>query len=71
MVIELEENQDLQDAVLSVHHALRHTFGSSTVLKLIENHMGKRYVRHDLRAYMLQQPVPQPAPPGGILPPGP
>lgn len=52
LVIEdLESDQELQDAVLSVFHATSHTFGSTTALKIIENHLGKAYLR--------TQPVPQ------------
>jgi len=50
----LEEDQDLQDAVLSVHHAFSHTMSSSTALKIVESHEGKAAVRH------IQQPVPMP-----------
>jgi hypothetical protein len=44
-VVDLEKSQPLQDAVLSVHHSYIHTFGGSAV-KLIENHLGSRYVVH-------------------------
>ncbi len=41
MVIEmLEEDQDLQDAVLSVHHACMHTLAATPTLKIIENQSG-------------------------------
>lgn len=42
----LESDQELQDAVLSVHHAFSHTMASSTALKIVENHVGKAAVRH-------------------------
>jgi len=41
----LEDDQELQDAVLSIHHAFMHTFASTGAFKIIENHMGKAYVR--------------------------
>ncbi len=44
LVKDLEEDQALQDAVLSVYHATTHTFQVS-VRKIIENHLGKAYVR--------------------------
>jgi hypothetical protein len=50
----LEDDQGLQDAVLSVHHAFVHTMSSTTALKIVENHEGKAAVRH------IQQPVPVP-----------
>ena len=36
----LEKNQNLQDAVLSVHHAFMHTLMNTPTMKIIENHMG-------------------------------
>lgn len=41
----LEEDPDLQDAVLSVHHACLHTLGATQALKIIENHDGKAYIQ--------------------------
>ena len=43
-VEKLEEKQELQEAVLSVHHAYIITLDNSPVTKIIENHMGKRFV---------------------------
>ena len=40
----LEDNQDLQESVLSVHHAYMATFTRSPVVKLIENSEGKTWV---------------------------
>ena len=44
-VSELEQNQDLQEAVLSVFHAVTATHGHQGYTKIIENHKGDRYVR--------------------------
>ena len=41
----LEDEPDLQDAVLSVHHACIHTLSRARVLKLIENHTGKTFMQ--------------------------
>ncbi|MGN7861436.1 SDH family Clp fold serine proteinase [Microbacterium sp. 22303] len=59
VIDDLEADDQLQDAVLSVHHAYMHTFTMSGVAKIIENHLG--------RAWMKQR-VQQPAPvfPGGF-----
>lgn len=57
-VTSLEDDQDLQDAVLSVHHATMHTFGGSAV-KIIENHLGARFVQH---INAMPVPVPQVSP---------
>lgn len=46
LVIErLEEDDTLQDLVLTVHHAFMHTFGMSPALKIVENNMGVAMVR--------------------------
>lgn len=42
----MEEDQALQDAILSVHHACMHTLSATSAVKLIENHDGKAYVIH-------------------------
>lgn len=60
VIRDLESDQDLQDAVLSVHHATVHTF-SGSVVKIIENHMGRAFVQ-------IQQPVIQQLP-GAAAPP--
>ena len=45
LVIEdLEDDAQLQDAVLSVHHAVMHTFERTATLKIMENHLGRAYV---------------------------
>lgn len=41
----LEENQDLQDAVLSTFHATAHTFASTACAKIIENDRGRAYLK--------------------------
>jgi membrane-bound ClpP family serine protease len=46
-VTELEEDQTLQDLVLSIHHAFMHTFSLTTAAKIIENHKSIAYVRFD------------------------
>ena len=45
LVVErLEDNQDFQEAVLSIHHAFIITLDNSPVTKVIENHIGKRFL---------------------------
>lgn len=41
----LEDDQDLQDAVLSVHHACILTLGATQAFKIIENHEGRAYIQ--------------------------
>lgn len=43
-VIALEDDQKLQDAVLSVHHACIHTLSSTGAVKIVENHDGKAFI---------------------------
>lgn len=56
-VTALEDDQELQEAVLSVHHAYLHTFSGSAA-KIVENHLGKRFVQH--AATVSVQPALQP-----------
>jgi hypothetical protein len=83
MIEHLEANQDLQDAVLSVHHATMHTFQGPAV-KIVENHLGRAFVRVT-QQLMVQMPmsapgligvpqipgIPMPLPGGPVPPPGP
>lgn len=67
VVDDLESDQELQDDVLTVFHAVMHTFSGPTV-KIIENHEGRAFVK---MAQVLQMPVPVmqgPAPSGFGIP---
>lgn len=44
-IIAFEDNPDLQDAVLSVHHACIHSLSSTAAFKIIENHLGKAFIQ--------------------------
>jgi hypothetical protein len=68
----LEQNQPEQDLFLSVHHATAHTFNGTQCVKIIENNLGKAYVRIAQAFPMIVQapmpmqppaPVPQPTAP--------
>lgn len=39
-ITDLEDDQTLQDLVLTVHHSYMHTFANSPAIKIIENHNG-------------------------------
>jgi hypothetical protein len=54
VIRDLEGDQVEQDLFLSVHHAASHTFDMSPAVKIIENHLGKAYMRMNLP----QQPIP-------------
>lgn len=43
-IVRLENDQSLQDAVLSVYHATALTFAQTGAVKIIENHLGKAYL---------------------------
>lgn len=43
-ITDLESDQELQDAVLSVHHAFMVTFQNTTAIKIIENQVDKRFI---------------------------
>ena len=62
--VALEDDGDLQDAVLSVHHSYSLTHSNGAAVKIIENHLGKAFVK---REQMIQvqpaQPAPKPARP--------
>ncbi|WP_166791906.1 hypothetical protein [Methylacidiphilum sp. Yel] len=61
MVLNLEDDRELEDAVLSVHHATMHTFQGPAV-KIVENHLGRAYVK---LAVQVPQAVPSPPQPAG------
>lgn len=42
----LEDDQELQDLVLTVHHCFVHTLSNTTAFKIIENHKGAAFVKH-------------------------
>lgn len=44
-VLLLEDEQNLQEAVLSVHHACIHTLSETAAFKIIENHDGKAFIQ--------------------------
>jgi hypothetical protein len=43
-IVDLEADQQLQDAVLSVHHATLHTLNGTASAKVVENQLGRTYV---------------------------
>lgn len=45
-VTNLEEDPRLQDAVLSVHHCLMHTFALTSAVKIVENQLKNRWIQH-------------------------
>lgn len=67
-VVDLEADQALQDAVLSVHHATRHTFNGTAATKLIENHKGRAYIEAIQTIQIAPAPNPPTTPAGPLNP---
>lgn len=64
-VVDLEDDDKLQDAVLSVHHATAHTFSGAPAYKIIENHNGRAWIRTggNLNIPIPAVPIPMEVPP--------
>lgn len=63
VVDDLESDQTLQDAVLSVFHAASHAFSATPCAKIIENHEGKAFIKSGpQQQFMLLPPPQQPFP---------
>jgi hypothetical protein len=45
-VIDMEDDNELQDLILTSHHAFMHTFSNSSAVKIVENHLGIAYVEN-------------------------
>jgi len=56
----LEQDQQLQDKVLTVYHATMHTFSMTPATKIIENQLGRAFIKRI--AVVVKQPGQQQAP---------
>ena len=55
----VEDEQALQDMVLTVHHCFMHSLMNTTAFKMIENHKGSAFVKHQAVQQVIQmQAVP-------------
>ena len=54
----LENDHQLQDLILSVHHAASHTITGTTTTKIIENHHGRAWIK--MAGVIVQAPLPAP-----------
>jgi hypothetical protein len=61
-VIDLEADDELQDAMLSVHHTVRLTLSGTPAAKLIENHLGRAYIEIQNTQLVVAGQPGQPAP---------
>jgi ClpP class serine protease len=55
----LEDGQEFQDAVLTVHHCFMHTLMNTSAFKMIENHKGSALVKQQLIQQVVIPPGPQ------------
>ena len=56
-IIELEAHQELQDAVLSLHHACMLTFSATPAFKIIENQNGTAFIKLAQQVLVPGQPA--------------
>ena len=66
-ITDLENDQELQDLYLSVFHATTEALTNSALVKIIENHLGKAFIKLH-QAVMIPQIIPQVQP---VFPPQP
>jgi len=65
-IVDMEDDNDLQDLILTVHHSFMHTFANTPSTKIVENHLGITYVES------LPQQIHRPMPiPGAMIVPVP
>ncbi|MDP3774292.1 MAG: hypothetical protein Q8Q85_08500 [Gemmatimonadales bacterium] len=64
-IVPLEADQQFQDLALSVFHATTHTFGATACVKIIENHLGKAFVKLQ---QAIQVPIMMPQAPQPVAP---
>jgi hypothetical protein len=64
----LESDQALQDAVLTVHHCFSLTLSNTPATKIIENHLGKAYVKISGEIVPITGPAPPRGPPQPVPP---
>ena len=68
-ITDLESDPTLQDLVLSVHHAVNHTMNHTGVVKIVENHLGKAFIRRVGVVPVTAPPVPADQAPAAPDPP--
>ena len=55
----LEDAKDrtLQDLVLTIHHCFMFTLSNTGCFKIIENHVGRRWLKVQMNQIVIQQPI--------------
>ncbi len=56
----LEHDQNAQEIFLSVFHATTHTFDATSAVKIIENHLGKAFIKTNMARIIKPQPQKHP-----------
>lgn len=56
-VIKLEDDQKLQDLVLTIHHCYMHTLANTPAFKIIENHLGRATVKIQPQMAVVHHPM--------------
>lgn len=64
-VTDLEADEQLQDLVLSVHHAINHAMNLAGLTKIVENNLGRAFIRRvQVQLQVVGPPTPLGAQPG-------
>ena len=61
VITRVEADKELEDLMLSVLHATTHTFLQTPTVKIIENHLGRAFIKQAIPAIQVD-PVPPPPP---------
>lgn len=69
VVEDLEADQTLQDLVLTVFHACSHVFTATAAVKIVENHLGRAFVKQQVILPIGVQSAPVQVPPSAPAPP--
>ncbi len=66
-ILPLEQDQTFQELVLSIFHATAHTFNGTPAVKIVENHLGRAFIKH-AQGPGVFRPVPGPQPRPQVAP---
>lgn len=57
-IVRLEDDQKFQDLILTIHHCYMHTLGNTGAYKIVENHLGRAFVKIQQQTFMPMAPAP-------------
>jgi hypothetical protein len=57
-----EDDNDLQDLLLTVHHCYMHALANTGAVKIIENHSGAAFIKQTVQFVPVQSGPANPAP---------